>query len=125
MRASNYSVHVIGNDEDQLIACLGLVMLEQTVVGWRIEGGWLVLSWYINQETWSADKQGEYTPTPYKFYLEDVITMVKNWLREQVPATDPPEPYDGSIRSNGWELEAVSETYEVLRVRKVHALYHK
>lgn len=127
MKASNFEVHVIGNELEHLRHAILLAGCETRAIGWMEDNGWLVLYW-------SATKV---SPLPLEMDAEAMLGLVLSWLKERwkSPRTDAPD-IDGSCKWRGFEvasgyctlcavLDDGYNPYEILRVRPVWAEYHK
>lgn len=121
MRASNFALHVIGNNDQHLAGALSVAEADRSCTHWKLEEEWLVL--YLGH----VENAEEFLIATKEAMLFD---LVSTWLRDHAHYADPEPTIDGSTGAGfelrvGWHTPDPPHVYEIFRIRKTHAHYHK
>lgn len=125
MHASNFSLHLVGNEQMHLKHALEIVCDDHKIKAWREVGEWMILYWHDKPKF-------PVNSLPAKFGAEEIFPIVAMWLREQ-KLSYAPDDIDGSVHQSGFELrsgfitdlEPPWDSYESCRIRKEYDYYHK
>jgi hypothetical protein len=119
---SNFKVRVCDREKETLSAAIELAMLSANkYVAWSTHKDWLCFHW--------SDSEKDSIKFPSALQSKSVIIFVKEWLDENRPQMGV-DDFDGSYEegfelSAGYSFDLGTSFYEVFRVRKIWAEYHK